>query len=98
MLKLAGTTYFPNVKHKILFLESYSGDENRIRAYFAQLYMMHVLQDAEHIILGQFSELSKKGQLTVLKNIMVEYHISYTQIDCVGHSCDSMAMWIGGKS
>lgn len=96
LLKLAGTPYFPNVKGKTLFLEARSGNENRIRAYFAQLYSMHVLQEANRIVLGQFSEIEQNGKGKLLDLIFKEYDLKYEKIDTVGHSHDSLAMWIGG--
>ena len=92
-LKLAGTPYFPDCKNKILFLESYSGNENRIRTYFAQLKMIGVFDQINGLILGQFSELDEKG-------ISIPFNKEYyngpiIRTMDIGHGKNSKAIWIG---
>ena len=95
-LKLAGTPYFPNVKNKILLLESLSGDYARIETYFAQLSQLNVFYDANAILLGQFTELdtiSKQSVIEIAKKYVKNKALYHT--DEIGHSKNSKAIWIG---
>lgn len=92
-LKLAGTPYFPDCKDKVLFLESYSGNENRIRTYFAQLALMGVFQDIKGLILGQFSELDQSG---IEPMFYKEYYTGpVARTHEIGHGQETKALWIG---
>lgn len=93
LLKLAGTPYFPDCKDKILFLESYSGNENRIRTYFAQLYLMGVFDQIKGLLLGQFTELDTDGNdLSFLREY---YKGNIARTMDIGHSKDAKGLWIG---
>lgn len=94
-LKLAGTTYFPNLKNKTLFLESYSGNEKRIRAYFAQLDTIGVFSDISMLILGQFSEMEEKGEYDKVIRIAKSYFSNIQILRTIGHSNDSKGLRIG---
>jgi muramoyltetrapeptide carboxypeptidase LdcA involved in peptidoglycan recycling len=59
-LKTAGTGYFPNMKNKILFLESRSADEYRFASYFRQLQDMGVISAVSGILIGECTFLEKK--------------------------------------
>lgn len=93
LLKLAGTPYFPDCRDKILFLESYSGNEYRIRTYFAQLNLMDVFNQIKGLILGQFTELDEK-------NIDVTFYKDYfdgcvIRTNEIGHGRNAKSLWIG---
>lgn len=94
-LKLAGTPYMPDPMNKILFLESYSGDENRILTYFSQLEQMGVFKKVSGLILGQFTELDQKKQDRILYKIVTDYNIPVCRTHQIGHAKHSKALWIG---
>ncbi len=94
-LKLAGTPYFPNCKDKVLFLESFSGNENRIRTYFAQLSLMGVFKEIKGLVLGQFSELDESG---IEFSFYQEYYNGpVARTHEIGHGKDGKALWIGSE-
>lgn len=94
-LKLAGTKFFPNLENQTLFLESYSGNEKRIRAYFAQLHTMGVFDKISSLIIGQFSEMEEKGEYEKVVNIAKSYFPEVKILKTVGHSNDSKGLRIG---
>lgn len=56
LLKLAGTEYFPDMSHKILFLEALNGLEPQIRTYFAQLKQLGVFEQIAGLYVGTFTQ------------------------------------------
>ena len=91
LLKLAGTPYFPDLKGKRLYLESYSGDEYRIRTFFAQLKSMGVLDGVKSICLGQFTELDTKDRKVLdrlCQGIIYQHDLRFS------HSADSYGVWL----
>ena len=71
-LKLAGTKYFPNVGKKILFLESLSGNSNRIGSFLAQLEQIGVFEKISGILLGTFTELENKKDIPTTEELFLE--------------------------
>ena len=95
-LKLAGTEYMPDLKNKILFLESFSGDAAKIETYLCQLKQMGTFEKVAGIILGTFTEM-KESIYTVealLKN-MVGKELPIAITEDIGHGTDSKALVIG---
>lgn len=62
LLKLAGTEYFPDMSHKILFLEALNGLEPQIRTYFAQLKQLGVFEQIAGLYVGTFTQWEKEMQ------------------------------------
>lgn len=97
-LKLAGTAYMPSFRHKVLFLESNSGRENRIRSYFTQLKQMGVFDEVNGVLLGTFTELAQEGVITaaeILTEVCDNKELAIAVTDEVGHGADSKAVVIG---
>ena len=97
-LKLAGTSYMPSFRHKVLFLESNSGRENRIRSYFTQLKQMGVFNEVNGVLLGTFTELAQEGITTaaeILMDVCDDKELAISVTDEVGHGADSKAVVIG---
>lgn len=97
-LKLAGTSYMPSFRHKVLFLESNSGRENRIRSYFTQLKQMGVFNEVNGVLLGIFTELAQEGITTaaeILIDVCDDKELAIAVTDEVGHGADSKAVVIG---
>ncbi len=98
--KLAGTPYWPDVKEKILFLESYGGGSGQIATLFTQLEQMGVFEQAAGILLGTFTAYERGGlELSVYD--LLKMHISDTlPVACtrdIGHGADSKAIIIGER-
>lgn len=98
LLKLAGTEFFPDLYGRILFLESKSGNENRIRAYFAQLRQMHIFNMVSGVVLGTFTELEKDSSAERVVRIAKENipeNIPIIKTNEIGHQSDSKILEIG---
>lgn len=102
-LKLAGTEYIPdfkNGKENILFLESNSGDINKIRSFLAQYEMLGIFYNISGLILGEFTEINSKVQNKELEeiciNICKKYNISLIKTCEIGHNPESKGIVIGG--
>lgn len=97
-LKLAGTAYMPSFRHKVLFLESMSGREDRIRSYFTQLKQMGAFDEANGVLLGTFTELAQEGVISaaeILMDVCDDKELAIAVTDEVGHGADSKAVVIG---
>ncbi len=92
LLKLAGTSYFPDLKGQDLFLESNSGDIRRIETYLSQLEMMGMMNQVNSITFGQFTQLFEMNQYEWLKKRSEMYSVPVSFLDCIGHSKDSKAI------
>lgn len=101
LLKLAGTQYMPNFNKKILFLESRSGEENEMKAFFNQLKQMNVFNEISALLLGTFTMLEKnkenKSIYDIVKSIIDNESIPIIKTKEVGHNDNSKALIIGGK-
>ncbi len=60
LLKLAGTSYFPDLRDKVLFLEARSGLQPQIITYLAQLKQIGAFEKVRGILLGTFTQLEKE--------------------------------------
>lgn len=95
LLKLAGTTYFPDMVDKVLFLESNSGDAFVIESYFAQLRLLGVFDKINGLFLGSFTELESNGEsISVIASKYFSGPIVKT--NDIGHQVDSKMLKIGG--
>lgn len=98
-LKLAGTKYMPSFKNNILFLESNGGDINKIRSFFAQYIMLGVFENISGLIIGEFTEISLKGQYNDLEklciDICINHDIPLIKTNEIGHNLESKGIVIG---
>lgn len=102
LLKLAGTEYFPDMKGKVLLLETYSGVQSQMITYLSQLKQLGVFEKINGILLGTFTQYEQQmklesappsiGQL-VMEVAGTELPIVKTQE--VGHGLDAKAVKIG---
>lgn len=98
--KLAGTKYWPDMKGKILLLESYGGGSGQIDTLFAQLEQIGVFDDVAGVLLGTFTNYEKENlQLTVydLLKMHIKDDLPVASTREIGHAFDSKAIVIGGK-
>ena len=96
--KLAGTKYWPDMKGKILLLESLGGECGQIATLFNQLDSIGVFDEVAGVLLGTFTNYEKAGlKLSVYD--LLKMHISDAlPVACtkgIGHGNDSKAIWIG---
>ncbi len=98
LLKLAGTPFFPDVRGRILLLESLSADARQFRAYTAQLAQMGALDAAAGVLLGTFTKLEAQGGMeaaTAHMRRLLGANKPLARTRQVGHGADSRAVWIG---
>lgn len=98
LLKLAGTKYWPDMKGKILLLESLGGESGQIATLFSQLDHMGVFDQVAGVLLGTFTEYEKADlELSVFD--LLKMHINNTLAVAstreIGHGNDSKAIIIG---
>ena len=99
-LKLAGTEYMPDLKGKILFLESYSGTVAKMETYLCQLQQLGAFDNVTGILLGTFTEMEAEkcapGIEELVKRIAgKEMPIAVTRK--IGHGTDAKGILIGGE-
>lgn len=99
LLKLAGTPYFPDLRGKVLFLESRSGGPARTEAYFRQLRQMGVFDQISGLLLGTFTEMDRSGAAPDVESLVLELadrpDLPVARTDRVGHGADSLCLPLG---
>lgn len=100
LLKLAGTPYFPDLKDKILFLESLGGESWLIASLLCQLRLMGVFEKVRGVLLGTFTKLQESGSRPDLRELILsavprDLPIAVTKE--IGHGKDSKCLVIGGN-
>ena len=101
LLKLAGTSYFPDFKDKILFLESMSGKPAQMATFLNQYKQMGVLDEVKGILLGSFSEMEEKALSPTVEELLLELigdrDIPIAKTIQIGHGKDSKCLRIGKR-
>jgi muramoyltetrapeptide carboxypeptidase LdcA involved in peptidoglycan recycling len=101
LLKLAGTKFFPDFSDKIIFLESLSGDWNRISSLLTHLKHLEVFNKIEALVLGEFTQLEKDNDLEKVKFLFTDffknYNFSIIKTNELGHGRTKGLLYIGGK-
>ncbi|NLL31590.1 MAG: LD-carboxypeptidase [Clostridiales bacterium] len=98
LLKLAGTEYMPNFNEKLLFLEAFSGDINKIATYIAQLNQLGAFNKIKGLILGEFTEYEKNKNNIKIEDLIkdkIKSNIPIIKTEELGHSSNSKAIPIG---
>lgn len=97
-LKLAGTPYMPDIRGKILFLESNGGDRHRTAAAFSQLRQMGVFDGIAGLLLGTFTALDREMGRGYVCRLACEAagELPVAVTDEIGHGEDSACLVIGG--
>ena len=98
--KLAGTKYWPDLRGKILFLESFGGESGQIATLMAQLEQIGAFDQVAGVLLGTFTNYERANlELTVYD--LLKMHISedlpVAVTREVGHGYDAKALVIGKK-
>lgn len=98
LLKLAGTKYWPDMRGKLLLLESLGGESGAIAALLTQLEQIGVFQQVRGVILGTFTRYEKAG-LTLSVFDLLKTHIPadlpVAHTTEIGHGQDAKAIVIG---
>ena len=98
--KLAGTKYWPDMKGKILLLESLNGGSGQIGTLLNQLDDIGVFQQVSGVLLGTFTGY-EKAELEMSVFDILKMHISddlsVAATTEIGHGHDSKAICIGEK-
>lgn len=99
LLKLAGTEFFPDVKDKLLFLESRSGTPEYITSCLTQLKQMGVFKQIKGLLLGTFSQLEEQWGESVVEQIVLRILkdplLPIARTREIGHGLDSQCIIIG---
>lgn len=100
-LKLAGTTYLPSFKDKLVLIESYGGDIKKIKTYLTQYKQMGVFNECAGIILGTFTEMEENNSLEYVTSEILKMidnnNIPIIKTQEIGHSPLSKSIVIGRK-
>lgn len=82
LLKLAGTSYFPDLTDKVLFLEARSGLRPQMITYLAHLKQLDAFEKVRGILLGTFTQLEKEEGM-VSKTVRKD-NIRYEKTGSIG--------------
>ena len=99
-LKLAGTSYFPELKDRVLLLEARSGKVPQMVAYLSQLRSCGAFRKVSGILLGTFTQMEKEGSTPEMLTLVKEFagpKIPIAITRDIGHGPDSRAILIGGR-
>lgn len=97
-LKLAGTSYFPDLADKVLLLESLGGAVPQMLTYFSQLQQLGAFEQVRGILLGTFSQMEQekcRPDVWTLLHRFVGPEIPVAKTAFVGHGTDSRAVLVG---
>lgn len=101
LLKLAGTDFMPDFKEKILFIEGFSGNVNKMITYLTQLKQIRAFEKCNGIILGTFTEMETKEYKPsieeIIKIIVDNKNLPIIKTNEIGHAHDSKCIIIGEK-
>ena len=98
LLKLAGTPYWPDMREKILLLESFGGKLPQMVTYLSQLSQMGVFKKVNGILLGTFSKMETDNCQPDMAQLVLEFAEKKTPVaktPLIGHGTDSKAIRIG---
>lgn len=98
LLKLAGTSYWPDMTDKVLLLEARGGSIPQMTTFLAQLQQLGVFEQVRGIILGTFTELEEAYGGQTIVDLVKQYTDSLMPIvktQEIGHGTNSKAIQIG---
>lgn len=101
LLKLAGTPYWPDLRKKLLFLESYGGGVAQMATYLNQLKQMGVFGEISGLLLGTFTKLEQSGETPDIARLVLdateEHGFPVAATRNVGHGSDSKCLILGKR-
>ncbi len=100
-LKLAGTPYLPDLRGKVLFLESYGGGAAQMAAYLSQLKQMSVFDAIAGLLLGTFTKMDESGEKPGAEELVLsaaaDYRFPIARTKDIGHGNTSRCLIIGKR-
>lgn len=100
LLKLAGTDYWPDMRGKVLLLESMGGDVPKMSTYLSQLNQLHVFEEISGILLGTFTQMEADACVPTMEELLMEYvtdRLAVAKTQEIGHGKDAKAAHIGAE-
>lgn len=99
-LKLAGTSFWPDLSGKILLLEAWNGRPAQMTTYLSQLEQLGTFQKINGILLGTFTQMEQEACEPSMPELVRRFagpDMSIVQTGRIGHGKDSKAVVIGQK-
>lgn len=98
-LKLAGTSYMPDFKDKVLLLESYSGGPMQMSTYLNQYKQLGVFKQIKGILLGSYTVMEQEHLLPTIEELVQKIvddpTMPIVKTSQIGHNMDSKCIKIG---
>lgn len=97
-LKLAGTEYMPDLKGKILLLESYTGRVAQMETYLRQLQQLGTFEQIAGILLGTFTQMDTEQctpDVATLVQEIAGQHMPIAVTNDIGHGTNAKGIVIG---
>jgi muramoyltetrapeptide carboxypeptidase len=108
ILKLAGTSFFPNYENSILFLEGYSKNTKKTICKLQQLKEIGVFDKIKGIVIGFVVGFQDEGWIKennikvkyedIVLEITKEYNFPILKTNDFGHKCPNCYLPIGGTA
>lgn len=99
LLKLAGTSYFPDFTGKVLLLESLGGEVPVMISFFNQLKQLGIFERVNGILLGTFTTMEKYKLSPTIEELVTRIVdnplIPIAKTREIGHGRESSAIIIG---
>lgn len=98
LLKLAGTEFWPDMREKVLFLESNGGEVPQMSAYIHQLRQIGVFEQVNGILLGTFTRMEQKDLRPSFYSMLkeaVKPSLPVAKTSQIGHGKDSKCLMLG---
>ena len=98
MLKLAGTHFWPDMRGKILLLESLGGGVSQMTTMIEQYLELGTADQINGILLGTFTNMEREGLKPSIEEIVLRAFpekIPVAKTRFVGHGSDARAIVIG---
>ena len=103
LLKLAGTSYWPNFDGAIFFVEAYEITPKACHAAFSQLLQMGVFDQIKGAIVGYIDSMQREPvppphMEDILLEISADYDFPILKINDFGHNCPNTILPVGATA
>ena len=98
MLKLAGTQFWPDMRGKVLLLESLGGGVSQMTTMIEQYMELGAAEMISGVLLGTFTNMDREGLKPSIEEIVLrafQREIPVARTRFVGHGSDARAIVIG---
>ena len=100
LLKLAGTEYWPDMKGKILLLESLGGRVSQMQTALTQLSQMGVFEQISGLLLGTFTTMEEEQCVPSIEDLVLAAtpnDLPVAKTRYIGHGKDARGIVLGRK-